>query len=260
MILVSVPAVFVHGNPETAALWDELRSCLRRPDHVALSLPGFGCARPSGFGATKEEYAGWLAEELERFGAPADLVGHDWGGYLTVRVASLRGDLLRSWTSDALGAFDEQFEWHRWARTWQRPGSGEAWVARALDTPVEDRAAGFERLGVPREVTQILAGWLDATMGESMLALYRSAIDIAREWSMVAENIHPPGLAIIATADPWGKAELVRRVAARADARTIELDGLGHWWMLQDPRRGARMLEDFWSTGGPQHGATTPTV
>jgi hypothetical protein len=27
-----------------------------------------------------------------------------------------------------------------------------------------------------------------------------------------------------------------------------ELDGLGHWWMLQDPARGAKMLEDFWPT------------
>jgi hypothetical protein len=26
-----------------------------------------------------------------------------------------------------------------------------------------------------------------------------------------------------------------------------ELDGLGHWWMLQDPERGARMLEAFWA-------------
>jgi pimeloyl-ACP methyl ester carboxylesterase len=248
VMLSAVPAVFVHGNPETASLWDELRSSLNRPDHIALSLPGFGCARPGGFGATKDEYAHWLADELDRLGEPVDLVGHDWGGFLVVRVASLRGDMLRSWASDALGAFDKGFEWHRWAKTWQRPGEGEAWVRRALATPLEVRAAAFEQLGVPRDRAATVAGWLDGTMGESMLALYRSAIDIAREWSTAADNIQRPGLAIIATADPWGNEELVRRVAETGGAQTLELDGLGHWWMLQNPRLGARALEDFWSS------------
>jgi hypothetical protein len=31
-------------------------------------------------------------------------------------------------------------------------------------------------------------------------------------------------------------------------ARFERLDGLGHWWMLQDPGRGARVLEEFWAT------------
>jgi hypothetical protein len=35
-------------------------------------------------------------------------------------------------------------------------------------------------------------------------------------------------------------------MAQRMKARFEELDGLGHWWMLHDPARGARLLEDFW--------------
>jgi hypothetical protein len=27
-----------------------------------------------------------------------------------------------------------------------------------------------------------------------------------------------------------------------------ELEGVGHWWMLQDPERGAKALQDFWAT------------
>jgi hypothetical protein len=38
------------------------------------------------------------------------------------------------------------------------------------------------------------------------------------------------------------------RAAARADARTAALDGLGHWWMLQDPARAATVLREFWAT------------
>jgi pimeloyl-ACP methyl ester carboxylesterase len=45
--------VFVHGVPETAALWDKVRAAIGR-DSVALSMPGFGTPRPVGFGATTD--------------------------------------------------------------------------------------------------------------------------------------------------------------------------------------------------------------
>ena len=32
-----------------------------------------------------------------------------------------------------------------------------------------------------------------------------------------------------------GPEDMRRRAADRAEARTEVLDGLGHWWMLQDP-------------------------
>jgi hypothetical protein len=41
---------------------------------------------------------------------------------------------------------------------------------------------------------------------------------------------------------------LTTRAAARADARTVGLDGFGHWWMLQDPARAAAVLREFWAT------------
>ena len=71
-----MPAVLVHGVPETPAVWDLLRAQLKRADVIALQLPGFGCPRPAGFGATKEEYVAWLVGELEQIAAqgPIDLV------------------------------------------------------------------------------------------------------------------------------------------------------------------------------------------
>ena len=41
---------------------------------------------PDGFGATYLDYRDWLVGELERFDAPVDLVGHDWGGGHVVNV------------------------------------------------------------------------------------------------------------------------------------------------------------------------------
>ncbi len=39
-----------------------------------------------------------------------------------------------------------------------------------------------------------------------------------------------------------------RRSAALAGARVEVLDGLGHWWMLQDPDRAAEVLGRFWDS------------
>lgn len=93
-----MPVVFVHGVPETPAVWDPLRSKLTRDDVVTPQFPGFGCTRPDGFGATQEDYVSWLVAELEspQGGEPVDLVGHDWGGGLSVRLVSTRPDLVCS--------------------------------------------------------------------------------------------------------------------------------------------------------------------
>jgi len=55
-----MPAVFVHGVPDTHRVWHALVRRLRRDDVVTLSLPGFGCDIPAGFDCTKEAYARWL--------------------------------------------------------------------------------------------------------------------------------------------------------------------------------------------------------
>jgi hypothetical protein len=55
------------------------------------------------------------------------------------------------------------------------------------------------------------------------------------------------GLVLQPTADPFDDAAASAAMAALLGARTEPLDGLGHWWMLQDPSRGARVIEAFWS-------------
>ena len=245
-----MPAVLLHGVPEQAALWDLLISKLQRRDVVALRLPGFGCARPAGFGATKEEYVMWLAGELERLGAdgPIDLVGHDWGGGFTVRLVSTRPELVRSWVSDAAGLADVHFEWHDFAKIWQTPGAGEEFFAQQLATPSDQRGAVFEAFGVPAEQAAVMGTWPDQTMADCILSLYRSAVDVGREWAPDFRNIAAPGMVIIPSDDPFLSIESATRGATGAGAAIAHVNGVGHWWMLQDPARGARLLEDFWAS------------
>ncbi|MBW3580100.1 MAG: alpha/beta hydrolase [Actinobacteria bacterium] len=245
-----MPAVFVHGVPETARVWDALLEELARADVVALRLPGFGAPSPEGFGSTKEEYVAWLVGELEGLSGagPLDLVGHDWGGGFVVRVVSIRADLVRSWVTDAAGVGDPDFEWHEFAKLWQTPGAGENFFAQQLATPPEERAAVFESFGVPRALAHQMGGWSDDVMADSILRLYRSAVDVGREWGPEFLDVARPGLVVVPSDDPFLSPDGARRAAARAGASVAELEGLGHWWMLQDPARGAAVLETFWTS------------
>ena len=245
-----MPAVFVHGNPETPAVWSPLLERLARTDVITPHLPGFGVPAPHAFGATKEEYVDWLIGELEAVGEPVDLVGHDWGGAFALRVACTRPDLLRSWISDVAGLFDPEYVWHDFAQIWQTEGAGEQWVADTLAAPNADTEALLVGLGVTPAAASDFAGALDEEMGRCILALYRSATQPAmKDWGAEAEAAAArPGLVITGALDPFaGGPDKSHRSAARLGARFVELDGLGHWWMQQEPERGARLIEDFWS-------------
>ena len=62
----------------------------------------------------------------------------------------------------------------------------------------------------------------------------------------LAASEPPPILVVNAHDDPYtGGPELTRSAAARFAASVAELDGLGHWWMMQDPARSAAMLRSF---------------
>jgi hypothetical protein len=90
-------------------------------------------------------------------------------------------------------------------------------------------------------------------MGQAILSLYRSArqpalVDAGRALENAAAR---PGLSLSATDDPFVGADGMRRRAAeRASARTEVLDGLGHWWMVQNLGAGAAVLTRFWKSLG----------
>jgi pimeloyl-ACP methyl ester carboxylesterase len=243
-------AVFVNGNPETAAIWDPLVAELGGIGVRRLSPPGFGSPVPAGFGCSVLDYRDWLVGELEAIGEPVDLVGHDVGGSTVVCVAMTRPDLLRSWVSDSLGVFDPEYVWHERAQGWQTPGVGEDSVEQLMGGAIEERIERMVGNGISRPVAAQLAAAQGPQMGRAILAFYRSAVqpvmaELGRNLPVAAER---PGLAVIPTDDHFvGSEEIRRRSASRAGARVAVLHGLGHWWMVQDPARSARALTSFWA-------------
>jgi pimeloyl-ACP methyl ester carboxylesterase len=240
----------VHGNPETAAVWDRLAPLLDHGPVVRLSPPGFGAPVPPQFTATVEEYRGWLVSELERFDEPVHLVGHDWGGAHVVNVAMTRPELLRSWVCDVVGLFDQDYQWHELGQVWATPGAGEDAIAAMIGPPVAERAAALVKKGMHEDVVLSVAEGQNAVMGDCILRLYRDAAQpaMARLGRNLERAAARPGLSIMASEDHLaGTDEQRRRASTRAGAEIAGLKGLGHWWFTQDPQRGAEILNRFWS-------------
>jgi pimeloyl-ACP methyl ester carboxylesterase len=239
--------VFVHGVPETEVLWDKMRALIDA-DSVAVSLPGFGCERPAGFAATKDAYSDWLIGELEKIGEPVDLVGHDWGAGITYRIATTRGDLLRSWAADVANIGHPDYEWHDFAKIWQSP-EGEAFFETQNATPADQRAPVFEAMGVPHDDALAMAEKGDKTMGECILGLYRSATpNVYGAWGSEFRPTSAPGLVIVPTEDPFGDEAKATEVAGTLGAGVARLEGLGHWWPVQDPAASVEALTRFWNS------------
>lgn len=234
------PVVLVHGVPCTARMWEPLRAQLRRPDVLALSLPGFGSPLPEGFACTKEAYLDWVLAELDRLPAPIDLVGHDWGAIFVLQAAARRPGRVRTWAAGS-ATIDREYVWHRLALAWQTPGRGEEVMERMVPERV---AATFMAEGIPQAQAHREAACVDATMKAAILRLYRSAADV-EQWDEGALP-RPPGLVFWGEDDPYVSGRFADRLAARTGAHLLKLAGVGHWVPQQRPRELAMALEAQW--------------
>lgn len=116
---------------------------------------------------------------------------------------------------------------------------------------VKERAERMGGFGIPDDVAVQLAEGQGPEMGRCILALYRSAAQpvLAQAGESLGSAATRPGLAISATEDHLvGSLESRRQTAEKAGARVVEMEGLGHWWMLQDPALAASVLTEFWSS------------
>jgi pimeloyl-ACP methyl ester carboxylesterase len=236
-----VPAVLVHGVPDTSELWDPILGELARDDIVALRLPGFGAPVPAGFDCTKERYVAWVGDRVRELGEPVDLVGHDWGSLLTQRVATTQPELVRTYTL-ADGAVCGPLNWHGLAKQWATPEVGEQ--VMELMTPETVRTALAEQ-GHPDPTG--CAARLDDTMKQSILRLYRSATEIGADWDPGTKGGARPGLILWGRDDQFAKPKRGEEAAAAAHARMRVLDG-GHWAIFQHAAETARALEAHWAT------------
>ncbi|MSO58980.1 MAG: alpha/beta hydrolase [Ilumatobacteraceae bacterium] len=246
--------VFVHGNPETSAIWSLVVAELANrgiSDVILLSPPGFGAPTPDGWDATQASYCAWLVGELEKIGGSIDLVGHDWGAGHVYGVIASRGELVRSWATDCGGLLHPDYVWHDNARVWQTQGAGEEAVGGFINMAATDKVAVLMSLGMTNEIAQDVASALTQDMARCILALYRSAAQPAMSvlGTQLGETQQPRGLVIIPTEDHFpGTTQMAAHTAAACGARAVELVGQGHWWMIADPVGAVDVLTEHWQS------------
>jgi pimeloyl-ACP methyl ester carboxylesterase len=240
-----VTTVFIHGVPDTARVWSRLAPLLPGDDAVALSLPGFGCEGPPGFGSTKEDYLAWLIAALEAVPAPRDVVAHDWGSILAMRVLSVRPDLVRSWVGGG-APITADYTWHPTARLWQTPGAGEKAMERLTPALAADM---LKRAGLGETEAEETARGIDARMKESILRLYRSGRAVFAEWGPDLARVSAPGLVLWGARDIYAAPSYAGRIGEVTGAPVKILD-CGHWWQIEQPEAAAAAIRERWRAVG----------
>jgi pimeloyl-ACP methyl ester carboxylesterase len=251
IVAPSVTTVFVHGFPQTSRIWDRLRDALDR-DSIALSLPGFGTARPAGFTATRDAYAEWLLDGLKGLDGPIDIVGHDVGALLTMRVVTAFDVDVRSFVVDVADIFHPNFVWPERVHKLQTPGVGEEMMKAMREAAPEEQDSTATRLssgGVPPDEARAIGSAHDETMSRSILDFYRSAIPNVSVgwWDDVIGAPAARGLVLLLP-DPPEHEAMSLEVARVLGAETSRLEGLNHCWMAEAPEVVAPVLERFWAS------------
>ena len=249
--------VFIHGVPDCPKIWDPVIAelGLSPEDYIAPSLPGFEAAPPACFKRTKDAYADFLINKIEsvtRESGPIDLVAHDWGGILALRIAGLRPDLIRTWAvSNAIYA--PRRTGHTAARAWAVPVLGE--LVMLLASPRRIKST-LIKARMPREMVEISVElWRRRHIKKSIIGLYRSANGlnwINSPWLDTLEKLPRSGVIIWGVKDRFGPLELGQSWAESYGFPLVPIEQAGHWALAEKPDIFASTLVELWQSADAQ--------
>src|SRR5262245_54359344 len=121
-----IPALCLHGFPETSYMWRYVLEGLAESGRRALApdLPGFGNSPPDPPGTWERH-----TRAVERFRTELGLervalIVHDWGGLIGLRWACEHPDAVDVLVVSSTGFFPDG-KWHGMARALRTAGEGE---------------------------------------------------------------------------------------------------------------------------------------
>lgn len=242
---------FIHGVPDCPKIWAPLvlELGLSDTDYFAPALPGFEAPPPKRFKRTKDGYVDFLVERLEDVVSahgPVDLVGHDWGGLLTLRIAGLRPDLVRTWAV-ANAVYAPKRTGHSAAKTWATPVLGELFM---LVTTPKRLEATLLKADMPREMVKTSVDlWKRGHIKKSIIGLYRSANGlnwIDSPWVHTLPCLPKRGLLMWGENDPFGSVDGGQSWADSYGFPFVRIDKAGHWVIAERPGAIASALIEHW--------------
>jgi pimeloyl-ACP methyl ester carboxylesterase len=270
------PAVYVHGLGGTSQNWTDLAGLLAgRLDAQAIDLPGFGysdASRRYTIPAFADRLVAFLEHEDR---GPVHLIGNSLGGAISVRVAALRPDLVRTLTliSPAMPFLDPRrtaqgrvlpvlavpraarFAAWYFSRMTPEQMAQEALAACFGDpTRIADqrRQEAIEEVRLRFTVPHYPAAYLGTLRGlvSSFLRAYLPGA--GSQWRLAA-RITAPTLVVGGSADRLVDTRVPAQVARTIpDSRFLMLRGVGHVAQMEVPRVVARAVLGFLDEVAPQ--------
>ncbi|MGK5521834.1 alpha/beta fold hydrolase [Micromonospora sp. URMC 107] len=260
------PALYVHGLGGSSQNWTDLAYLLA--DHLdgqAIDLPGFGRSEP-GRRYTVPAFADRVIRWIEHSGrGPVHLFGNSLGGAVSVHVAGVRPDLVRSLTliSPALPFLDfrrslqgrmlpllavprgERLAAWRLAQI-----APEVMAQQVMEACVADltricdqrRQEALEEIRVRHEAAHYAAAYVRTFRG-LVSSFLRSYLPGSGSLWRLAATVAAPTLVVGGRADRLVDVRVAPQTARVVpDSRLLMLDGVGHVAQLEVPRLVARAV------------------
>jgi haloalkane dehalogenase len=247
-----VPALCLHGFPETSYMWRYVIAALADAGRrgIAPDLPGFGDSPPDPPGTWERQ-----VEALERFRVALHLdrvalVVHDWGGLIGLRWACEHPDAVAALVLSNTGFFADG-RWHGMARA-LRTDEGEQMV-HAMTKKGFAQMLGAVSRGIDTKVaTEYWKTFQTEGGRRGILELYRSGdFEKLERYEGQLARLGVPTLIL------WGENDLFAPVAGAyrfqreiPDAKLVVLEGAGHFVYADEPSRCAREVAGFLAASG----------
>ena len=248
-----VPALCLHGFPETSYMWRYVIAALADSGRrgIAPDLPGFGDSPPDPPGTWERQ-----VEAVERLRVALGLervalVLHDWGGLIGLRWACEHPDAVAALVVSNTGFFADG-KWHGMARAMRTPGEGEQMVS-AITKDGFTQMLGAVSRGIDATVAAEYWKTFETPGGrQGVLELYRSGdFEKLEAYEGQLSRLGMPTLVL------WGENDLFAPVAGAyrfqreiPDAKVVVLEGAGHFVYADEPLRCAREVAEFLAASG----------
>lgn len=233
------PLVLIHGYPLDHTIWDEAAPLLEEDfDLIIPDLRGFGQSDLTEADDSIVDYASDIADLLTHLKIKkAFLAGHSMGGYVALAFAREypeRVSGLALISSQVLADSPERKE-GRYETAKQVIGHGAHVVAEAMTTKLSSnaRVREFARNLILRQRPLGICAALTA------MAERPDSTDLLQTFKFPVVIVHGDADALI----PVERAREVK--AALPQAHLVELLGLGHLPMMENPQEAAEALKFF---------------
>jgi len=249
------PLLFLHGHPDTAAMWLPIAEQLADSFHCIMpNLPGFGESRlKQPFDNTLANRGQYVEDVLNALNITekVNIVSHDHGGPFAMTWAVQHPERVHKQVI-MNSLYHAEYRWHFWARLWRTPLLGEYLAVitpTAFGNPIWRRELRRGSKGLPLAHCRETHDKLSFAMMLAAIRLYRASDpQVFNGWQeQFRERVATiPTMVLWGEKDPYLPLDLARSFADWG-AELLTYPDAGHWLMVEKPDDVSQQLRRFFN-------------